>query len=236
MIAEAEARLHQQQEARQKVEAVVRQRAEQEKHWLEEIAALQVTERELRQRIQEAEERRRLQSEAVSRAEAEMRAMPRKKNYGSPDLEAKRQNAEEESPNELNKSNSWKTALISWPKLLRNRRNELRRLRHRLPRLRAHSKPTKETCRGNAGGTEIAEGSAKASGRQSEAAFETGPAVKKEIATLQSDAKEQAKKIAALENEVSSSQEAALAQSEAEVRLREELERLQQAKPISGCD
>ena len=89
LIAEAEARLHQQQEARQKVEAIVRQRAEQEKQLAEEIAALQVTERELRQRIQEAEERRRLQSEAVSRAEAEMRACAEEEKLRLAELEAR---------------------------------------------------------------------------------------------------------------------------------------------------
>ena len=50
LIAEAEARLHKQQEARQKIEGIVRERAEQEKRLAEEIEALQVTEQELQQR------------------------------------------------------------------------------------------------------------------------------------------------------------------------------------------
>ena len=231
LIAEAEARLHEQQEARLKIEHIVRQRAEQEKHLAKDIEALQVTEQELRQRIQDSEERRRLQSEAVRRTEEEMRTGAEEEKLRLVELEDQHHHAEEESRKRAEQEQQLENsiALLAQTASEQNDRiaeaeaqiaETLRTLKadeeRHVAEAQAALKSQKEMRK---------QAAAKAKQRSNQL-----QRLSRELEALQKDAEGQAKKIAASEAEVARAQEMVLAQSDTEARLREEVESLQQAK------
>jgi hypothetical protein len=231
LIAEAEARLHEQQEARHKVEVSVRQRAEQEKRLAEEIEALQVTEQELGQRVQEAEERRRLQCEAVRQTKEEMRACAEEENLRLAELEEQRHHAEEESRERAEQEQHLENSIA----LLVQTASEQK---DRIAEAEAQIAETLRTLKADEE-RHVAEAQAalksqremrKQAAAKAKQRSKQVQRLSQEIEALDNDAEEQAKKIAASEAEFARAQEAALAQSEAEGRLREEVKRLQEAE------
>ena len=231
LIAEAEARLLELQEARQKSEVIVRQRAEQERSLLEEIEALRVSEHQLGQRIHEAEERRREQLEAVNRTVAQIHAYAEEESLRLADLEERRRQAEDESRKRSEQEQQLK---LSMDQLVQTTAEQ----KDRIATAEAHIAETLRTLKADEE-RHVAEAQAamklqKQMRKQAEAKAKQrskqAQRLSEEIAALENDASKQDKKIAECEAEIARAQEASRAQSEAEVRLREEIERLRQAE------
>lgn len=235
LIAEAEARLHEQQEARQKIEVIVGQRAEQEKRLAAEIEALHVTEQELRQRLQEAEECRRLQCEVVRKGEEEIRARAEEENLLLAELEEQRHNAEEESRKRAEQKQELESNIARLNHTVSEQNDRIAeaeaRIAETLRTLKADEQRHVAEAQAALKSQKKMRKQAAAKVKQCEKQIRR---LNEEIEALQNDAEEQAKKIAASEAEFARAQEAALAQSEAEACLREEFARLQEAEAQTG--